>query len=786
MSYNDKLVSHVQYYSNKLHWPIFPCKPRGKAPATPHGCKDATADPAQIATWWDGTYLYNVGFAAGNGIVVLDVDVNHAAGKYGDETLASLERQYGPLPETWTCLTGGGGIHYYFRCDDPALTVGTGFAPGLDYRGNGGYVIVPPSVHKNGREYEWDAAHTPHNTELAPLPDWLHTLMLKGREAAPEARIEGNRASPERITEGSRNDTLFRLASSLRGKGMTVEGITAALLAENKARCDPPLPDREVEKIAKSAWRYPPGGFGGFGGFGGQAQSENENGFCGFCGPDLSKNPKFPAGEFPPVLRNFTVNASASLQVAIDMTSVSSFAVSSLCAQRKFKVHTQNNWFEPVNLYTVVVANPSEKKSPTLSLVMNPVYRFAREENERRRPQVEEYRDKRDMLQRRIESLKKSATSTAKKAKNDSPATVEDIRLLRLEMEDLEKDAIDFISLTADDITMEALVSKMVANNETMALVSSEGGIFNVMSGMYSGGMVNIDIILKAWSGDHVEVDRKNRAPETLLNPSLVILLMAQPEVLEEVMKSVEFAGRGLNARFLYSIPASPVGTRTFKAPPIPQDVIDEYDDLIRRLLAIPDTGEPRIIEMTDEARNELEKIHNEIEPRLGPGGDLEPLGDWAGKYVGTVVRIAGMLHICEYIEEAAEVPIPGETVRRAGEIGKYFLAHAICAYQLAGQTDDQPTKDAKYILKRLDSTGRTEISKRDLWKLCKDRVGMEKVEGMEPGLEVLIKRGYIKIEKAPADQNPQNPQKPQRGGRPSYMIYVNPIYTKMKEGGKL
>ena len=63
MSYNDKLVSHVQYYSNKLHWPIFPCKPRGKAPATPHGCKDATADPAQIATWWDGTYLYNVGFA---------------------------------------------------------------------------------------------------------------------------------------------------------------------------------------------------------------------------------------------------------------------------------------------------------------------------------------------------------------------------------------------------------------------------------------------------------------------------------------------------------------------------------------------------------------------------------------------------------------------------------------------------------------------------------------------------------------------------------------------------
>ena len=244
-------------------------------------------------------------------------------------------------------------------------------------------------------------------------------------------------------------------------------------------------------------------------------------------------------------------------------------------------------------------------------------------------------------------------------------------------------------------------------------------------------------------------------------------------------MKSVEFAGRGLNARFLYSIPASPVGTRSFKAPPIPQNVMDEYDDLIRRLLAIPDTGEPRIIEMTDEARDELEKIHNEIEPRLGPGGDLELLEDWGGKYEGTVVRIAGLLHICDHVEEAANIPIPGETIRRAGKIGKYFLAHAICAYQLAGQMDDQPTKDAKYILKRLDSTGKTEISKSELQQLCKDRAGLKTAEQMEPGLDVLARRGYIIIKKASTSENSKNPKK---GGRPSPTIYVNPIYTKMKE----
>src|SRR5699024_6643936 len=105
--------------------PVFPCN--GKTPATPHGCKDATTDPARIAEWWGGS-TYNVAIATGNGIVVLDVDADHERGKFGDETLEALEQQYGKLPDTWTCLTGGGGVHYYFACADPALTVGAGFA----------------------------------------------------------------------------------------------------------------------------------------------------------------------------------------------------------------------------------------------------------------------------------------------------------------------------------------------------------------------------------------------------------------------------------------------------------------------------------------------------------------------------------------------------------------------------------------------------------------------------------------------------------------------------------
>lgn len=259
MSHIEHLRKHANWYARR-GLRVFPCKPRDKVPATAHGCKDATTDPAQIAAWWDGTYLYNVGLATGGGVVVLDVDINHSAGKYGDETLAELEAQHGPLPETWMCLTGGGGVHYYFACDDPALTVGTGFAPGLDYRGAGGYVVAPPSLHDSGREYEWEAAHTPANTALAPLPDWLHSLMLEGRKTASEPRREAN---TQKVPEGGRNDALYRLACSLRSKGLGEAGITAALLEENRERCIPPLPAAEVEKIAKSAGRYERGSTGG-------------------------------------------------------------------------------------------------------------------------------------------------------------------------------------------------------------------------------------------------------------------------------------------------------------------------------------------------------------------------------------------------------------------------------------------------------------------------------------------------------------------------------------------
>ena len=194
--------------------------------------------------------------AAGNGLVVLDVDADHEAGKFGDLTLAELERQNGSIPPTWTCLTGGGGKHFYFQCEDPALTVGAGFAPGLDYRGAGGYVIAPPSIHPTTRRpYVWKEGCAPWDLPPAALPEWLHKLMLDGRKGRKAAKPRAAE-TPEAVDEGRRNDTLFRMGASLREKGLTVGEITAALLEFNRSRCTPPLEDREVRQIAESCGRY--------------------------------------------------------------------------------------------------------------------------------------------------------------------------------------------------------------------------------------------------------------------------------------------------------------------------------------------------------------------------------------------------------------------------------------------------------------------------------------------------------------------------------------------------
>lgn len=243
---NPFLTAALRYA--QIGWAVLPCQPRGKRPLTKNGVKDAITDPEVIRRWWRRWPSANVGIATGaSGLVVIDLD--------GDEGLRSwqtLRAELG-LPADIPQVATAKGCHLYFGTNGTPIRPRVRNLPGVDVRAGDSYVIAPPSVHPSGRRYEWADFLSPWDVPLPPLP---HSLAerLNGKPGG-NGKAE---PLPERIREGQRNATLTSLAGSLRRRGASYEAILAALQEENRLRCDPPLPDDEVMRIAKSVARYEP------------------------------------------------------------------------------------------------------------------------------------------------------------------------------------------------------------------------------------------------------------------------------------------------------------------------------------------------------------------------------------------------------------------------------------------------------------------------------------------------------------------------------------------------
>jgi len=219
------LLDHALRYAYD-GWPVFPCK-LNKRPYTRHGFKDATTEVAQIRSWWGTWPQASIGVATGAkaGIWVLDID-----GEAGRESLKALELVHGPLPDTLRVRTGGGGWHYYFKwpiCGRVGNR--TGVEPGLDVRGEGGYVIAPPSAHESGHSYRWEL----EGIDIDVSPEWLFDIAVPAKLSPSDEQktkrdpIRNPRAyaaatiarACETIRgtgEGDRNATLNRVAFSLR------------------------------------------------------------------------------------------------------------------------------------------------------------------------------------------------------------------------------------------------------------------------------------------------------------------------------------------------------------------------------------------------------------------------------------------------------------------------------------------------------------------------------------------------------------------------------------------
>ncbi len=439
--------------------------------------------------------------------------------------------------------------------------------------------------------------------------------------------------------------------------------------------------------------------------------------------------PAFPVHVLPDWMAAQARQVGDEMQYPPDLPAQLAITAASIAISKRVTVQVDGPWIEGTNVYTVTAMPASAGKSPAFKHMLGPINDFEADLIEASAKDIQDREIRRKMIEKDIADAIKATDHTRASTFADELRSLPPIPPPRL---------------IAEDITPEKLAMVMAEQDGRMALVSTEGGLFQIMAGRYTDAS-NLDIFLQAWSGDRVTQDRVGRESLVIRDARLVVGLTVQPLIIEQIGENGEFSGRGMLARFMYSIPPSTVGKRDKRRRSTwDQAVADRYNDELRSLVQRFHAGDclPQL-RLSDEAHAAFVDWQQGHEDRMGYNGDLEHLAEWVSKMHSTVCRLAGIIHMAERCDG---LEITEDVMLRAIVVGDYWEAHAKIAGDLWGA--DPEIAKAVRLLKWAEA--RREVDG-DVFTIRDAMRGLRKLfpkaEVAIPALQILTESGWMRAD---------------------------------------
>lgn len=431
----------------------------------------------------------------------------------------------------------------------------------------------------------------------------------------------------------------------------------------------------------------------------------------------------FSLDGFPDVLRKYLDAVCKCGQSPKEMCILPLLSVLATCVQGKCKVKQHyTDYSHELTLYTLTIADSGNRKSPALTYFNRALMDYQTRYND-----IHELERKQRATERIfLENKRKSALS----GRN---ANVEVAKEMDRQLSELPP--IESMSLYVTDITPEALAQAMSEHGDKMAILDAEGGVLKTVAGMYNGGVSNIDLLLKSFDGETVEIRRKTSGSITLKRPLLSIGLLTQPDKFQEFINNREFMGKGFVHRFLFSFCRNTI-RYSDRAPAIPKDIQEAYYDLINRLLSMP--ASDTVITHDKESQLLFHDLHEYIQNQKQQGGIFEYIPSYAEKQLANALKIAAILHLCEH--EPNE-PISGKTAQAAINIMMWLFNQAIQAFDYEA-AEDPVFIMAKRIIEKLYRNKKPYYTLRDIRDLLHVKKDNEYIN---EAVEVLIDCYYLR-----------------------------------------